>query len=80
MAVIHPLSKEEAAPEVHGIYDTLAHKYGHMPNIFAVMAHRPNVLRNFLPAYAAIMGEGTVALRHKLLAYLKTSLINGCAY
>lgn len=80
MTVVNPLPKEKSAAEVHGLYDTLTKKYGHMPNIFAVMAHRPNVLQSFLPAYAAIMGEGTVALRYKYLAYLKTSLINGCEY
>lgn len=80
MAVVSPLPKEKAAPDVHGIYDKLTEKYGHMPNIFGVMAHRPNVLKNFLPAYGAIMGEGTVALRYKYLAYLKTSLVNGCEY
>jgi hypothetical protein len=44
------------------------------------MAHRPNVLQTFLPLYAAITGEGTVEQRYKELAYLKTSLVNGCEY
>ena len=51
-----------------------------MPNIFAVMAHRPTVLKNFLPLYGSIMNEGTVEPRYKELAYLKTSLLNGCEY
>jgi len=51
-----------------------------MPNIFGVMAQRPNVLQHFMPLYGAIMNEGTVDARYKELAYLKTSLVNGCEY
>ena len=80
MAVVNPLSKEKAAPEVHETYDAMVKKVGKMPNIFAVMAHRPNVLKNFLPFYTAVMNEGTVEARYKELAYLKTALINGCEY
>lgn len=80
MAVINPLPKEKAAAELHGIYDALTGKFGRMPNIFATMAHRPSVLNNFLPLYAAIINEGTVEARYKELAYLKTSLLNGCEY
>jgi len=51
-----------------------------MPAIFGLMAHRPNVLKNFLPLFGAIMNEGAVEARYKELAYLKTSLLNGCEY
>lgn len=51
-----------------------------MPNFFATMAHRPNVLKNFVPLYGSILDEGTVEQRYKELAYLKASLINGCEY
>ena len=51
-----------------------------MPNIFGLMAHRPDVLEKFLPFYSAVMEGGTVELRYKELAYLKTALINGCEY
>jgi alkylhydroperoxidase family enzyme len=80
MAVVSPLPKEKAASEVHEIYEALTKKLGKMPNFFAAMAHRPNVLKNFVPFYSAVMNEGTVEPRFKELAYLKTSLINGCEY
>ena len=48
-----------------------------MPNIFGLMAHRPDVLGKFLPFYSAVMEGGTVEPRYKELAYLKTALING---
>ncbi|SRR5581483_6509588 len=51
------------------------------PNhFFRTMAHRPEVLKNFVPLYGAIMGAGSVDRRLKELAYLATSFANECAY
>ena len=80
MSVVTPLPKEKAAAEVHAIYDAVSKKFGKMPNIFGMMAHRPEVLATFLPFYSAVMEGGTVEARYKELAYLKTALINGCEY
>lgn len=80
MSVVSPLPKDKAASEVHGIYDALSKTYSRMPNMFGLMAHRPDVLRKFLPFYSAVMEGGTVEQRYKELAYLKTALINGCEY
>lgn len=77
---VSPLTKEKAAPSVHETFDALTKKFGKMPNFFALMAHRPDVLNKFLPLYGAIVSEGTVEQRYKELAYLKTSMINGCEY
>lgn len=41
MSVVSPLPKDKAASELHGIYDVLSKKYGKMPYIFGLMAHRP---------------------------------------
>jgi hypothetical protein len=41
MAVVNPLPKERAAPEVHETYEGMTKQFGKMPNIFATMAHRP---------------------------------------
>ena len=80
MRVVNPLPKEKAAPEVHEIYDALAKKFGKMPNFFGTMAHRPDVLKKFVPLYGAVINEGTVEPRYKELAYLKTAMLNGCEY
>ncbi len=80
MSVVSPLPKDEAASEMQGIYDALSKKFGRVPSIFGVMAHRPDVLEKFLPFYSAVMEGGTVEPRYKELAYLKTALINGCEY
>jgi alkylhydroperoxidase family enzyme len=80
MNAVNPLPKEKTASELHPTYDGLSKKFGKMPNIFGLMAHRPEVLSKFLPFYSAVMEGGTVEARYKELAYLKTALVNGCEY
>jgi alkylhydroperoxidase family enzyme len=80
MATVPPLPRDKAAKDIKPIYDSMIGKFGKMPNFFGLMAHRPAVLKNFLPFYAAVTGEGTVEAKLKELAYLKTSNVNGCRY
>lgn len=80
MGVPKPLSKEQAPKELHGIYEAMQGRFGRMPNIFGVMARRPEVLKAFLPLYTNATGGGTIEAKYKELAYLKTSSVNGCEY
>ncbi len=80
MAIVNPLSKEDAPPETHGVYDALTGKFGKMPNIFGVMAHHPSALSSFMPFMQSVMGESMLADRDQELAYLATSMRNGCEY
>jgi len=47
---------------------------------FRMMAHKPEVLKNFPPLYAAIVGPGAADRRTKELVYLTASLTNECPY
>lgn len=49
-------------------------------HFFRTMANRPEVLRNFVPLYGAVMGPGAVERRIKELVYLTVSYANKCAY
>ena len=49
-------------------------------NFFRMMAHKPEVLKSFVPFYGAIMGPGAVDRRTKELVYLAASFANECAY
>jgi uncharacterized peroxidase-related enzyme len=80
MGVVSPLTREQAAPELQKTFDALAARAGKVPNIFAAMAHRPEVLNAFLPLYKAIVNQGTVEAKNKELAYLRASMVNGCEY
>jgi uncharacterized peroxidase-related enzyme len=51
------------------------------PNpFFRAMAQRPEVLKNFVPLYAAILGPGAVDRRIKVLVYMACSYANECAF
>jgi uncharacterized peroxidase-related enzyme len=51
------------------------------PNpFFRVMAHRPEVLKHFVPFYGAVMGPGSLERRLKEIAYLVAAIANDCAY
>ena len=80
MATVNAIPREQAPDDLKAVCDNLARTFGRIPNIFGVMAHRPGALKAFLPLYGAVMNEGTVEAKYKELAYLKTSLLNGCEY
>jgi uncharacterized peroxidase-related enzyme len=76
MARISLIAPETASPEVREIYDnTLRGKPG---NIQQALAHRPEMLRNFLSFYASV-GRSLDRKLYELI-YLRVSLINGCRY
>jgi 8-oxo-dGTP diphosphatase len=58
----------------------LENKSKRVSYFFRTMANRPDVLKNFVPLYGAIMGRGSVELRVKELVYLTCSYANECAY
>lgn len=80
MASVNPVSQDKASDDVKPIFDDMQKRFGRVPNFFGLMAHRPAVLKHFLPFYAAVTGPGTVEPKLKELAYLKTSMVNGCEY
>jgi len=49
-------------------------------HFFRVMANRPEVLKTFVPFYAAVTGAGTAPRRVKELVYLACSYTNACGY
>jgi uncharacterized peroxidase-related enzyme len=76
MARISLVEPEHATPEVKEIYEQkLKGKPG---NVQKALAHRPDLLRNFLSFYASV-GR---SLERKLyeLIYIRVSMINGCRY
>jgi len=80
MPVVTPLVEEKAPEELKPVYETMKKKFGRMPNFFGMLANKPEVLKHFLPFYSAITGPGALEHRYKELAYLKTSMLNGCEY
>jgi len=77
---INPVEKQQASPEVRAIYDEIEKRGGRLSNLAKMLAHKPEVLQTFLPFYQAIWAPGAVAPRLKGLAYLRASILIGCAY
>lgn len=76
MARISLISAESATPEVKEIYEKVLR--GKPGNAQKALAHRPDMLKNFLGFYSSV-GR---SLERKLyeLIYIRVSLINGCHY
>jgi alkylhydroperoxidase family enzyme len=72
--------KKESADAAKELYEALEKKMGKVLNFFGVMAHKPEVLKTFVPFYQAVWAEGDLPVKLKELAYLRTSILNGCEY
>jgi uncharacterized peroxidase-related enzyme len=76
MARITLIAPESAPPAVREIYDTTLR--GKPGNVQKALAHRPEMLKNFLSFYASV-GRSLDRKLYELI-YLLVSLINGCRY
>jgi uncharacterized peroxidase-related enzyme len=76
MARIGLITPEAASPEVREIYETTLR--GKPGNIQKALAHRPEMLENFLSFYGSV-GKSLDRKLYEFI-YLRISLINGCRY
>jgi uncharacterized peroxidase-related enzyme len=76
MARISLIAPESASPEVREIYDAMLR--GKPGNVQKALAHRPEMLKNFLSFYASV-GRSLDRKLYELI-YLRISFINGCRY
>jgi uncharacterized peroxidase-related enzyme len=76
MARIDLVDTENAPDEVKEIYEKALR--GKPGNAQKALAHRPEMLRNFLPFYASV-GRSLDRKLYELI-YIRVSLINGCHY
>src|SRR5882762_1196768 len=76
MARISLIAPETAAPEVKDIYEK--NLRGKPDNAQKALAHRPEMLKNFLSFYASV-GRSLDRKLYELI-YIRVSLINGCRY
>ncbi len=76
MARISLISSESANAEVKEIYEKALR--GRPGNAQKALAHRPDMLKNFLSFYASV-GRSLDRKLYEMI-YLRVSLINGCHY
>ena len=77
---IHPIERDQASPLVQRIYDALERQSGSVSTFNKMLAHKPEILRAFNQLSGALWAEGALSPTLKELAYLRTSIRNGCAY
>ena len=76
MVRISLIEREQASPEVAEIYDKVLR--GKPGNAQKALAHRPEMLKNFLSFYASVGRSLDRKLYESI--YLRVSLINSCHY
>lgn len=77
---ISRLGRNEVTPETGAIYDRYLQQRGNVPNMFRTVAHRPEIFQTMIAHFEAVLHTGTVPLRVKELAIVRTSQLNHCDY
>ena len=80
MARLKKLTKHEVPDDVREVYADIARTRGNVPNMFRVVAHRPEILKTMVAHLDAVTKTGTVPVRTKELVATLVSRINGCEY
>jgi uncharacterized peroxidase-related enzyme len=80
MSRISRLDRSEVAPEVALLYDKAFAQRGNVPNMFRVMAHRPEIFATMQAHFGAVLNTGTVPTKLKELVIVRTSQVNQTPY
>jgi uncharacterized peroxidase-related enzyme len=80
MSRISRLDRSEVTPEMAALYDKAFAQRGNVPNMFRVMAHRPEIFATMQAHFAAVLSTGTVSTRLKELIIVRTSQVNVTPY
>jgi uncharacterized peroxidase-related enzyme len=80
MSRISRLDRSQVNPEIAALYDKAFTHRGNVPNMFRVMAHRPEIFSTMQAHFSAVLNTGTVSTRLKELIIVRTSQINVTPY
>ena len=80
MSRISRLERSEVTPEMAALYDQAFAQRGNVPNMFRVMAHRPEIFRTMMAHFSAVLNTGTVSTKLKELIIVRTSQVNETPY
>jgi uncharacterized peroxidase-related enzyme len=80
MSRISRLDRSEATPETVALYDKIFALRGNVPNMFRVMAHRPEIFATMQAHFSAVLTTGTVPTKLKELIIVRTSQVNVTPY
>jgi uncharacterized peroxidase-related enzyme len=80
MSRISRLNRDQVTPDISTHFDTIFAQRGNVPNMFRVMAHRPEIFATMQAHFAAVLNTGTVPLKLKELIIVRTSQVNATPY
>ncbi len=80
MSRISRLDRSEVSAELAALYDKAYAQRGNVPNMFRVMAHRPEIFATMQAHFAAVLNTGTVSTKLKELIIVRTSQVNETPY
>ena len=76
MSRISRLDRSEVTPDLAALYDKVFAQRGNVPNMFRVMAHRPEIFATMQAHFGAVLNTGTVSTKLKELIIVRTSQVN----
>ena len=80
MSRISRLEHSQVTPDIAALYDKAFSQRGNVPNMFRVMAHRPEIFATMQAHFAAVLNTGTVSTKLKELIIVRTSQVNSTPY
>lgn len=80
MSRITRLDRSEVTPDLAALFDKVFAQRGNVPNMFRVMAHRPEIFSTMQAHFAAVLNTGTVPTKLKELIIVRTSQVNNTPY
>ncbi len=80
MPRISRLNRDQVSPEIAAGFDKVFAQRGNVPNMFRVMAHRPEIFTTMQAHFAAVINTGTLSPKLKELIVVRTSQINDTPY
>ena len=80
MSRISRLDRSEVTPDLAALYDKAFAQRGNVPNMFRVMAHRPEIFATMQAHFGAVLNTGTVSTKLKELIIVRTSQVNQTPY
>ena len=80
MSRISRLERNQVNAETAALYDKAFAQRGNVPNMFRVMAHRPEIFATMQAHFGAVLNTGTLPTKLKELIILRTSQVNRTPY
>lgn len=80
MSRITKIGRSQTTGAVRAALDRMAEQRGNVPNMFRVVAHRPELLTTMLAHFGEVMKATTLSSKFKELLAIQTSVANSCVY